>query len=60
MCVCVSPPLRALITSHMKSTRNNWIMKFYGFSVSLYDTAIDNRIGTALVTLRVVNTIKED
>ena len=46
VCVCV-PTLRPLITSHMKGTRNNWIMKFYGYIVSLYDTAIDklNRCG---------------
>ena len=37
VCVCVSGP-RALITSHVKGTRNNRIRKFYSFSVSLYDT----------------------
>ena len=47
VCVCVSPPPRPLITSHVKGTRNNRIMKFYGYSVSLYDTAINklNRRG---------------
>ena len=40
MCVCVSAP-RLLITSHVKGTHNNQIMKFYGYSVSLYYTAID-------------------
>ena len=45
VCVCVRPG--PLITSHVKGTRNNWIVKFYGYSVSLYDTAIDklNRHG---------------
>ena len=37
LCVC---PDR-IITSHMKDTCNNQIMKFYGFSISLYDTAIN-------------------
>ena len=47
VCVCVCLPLRALITIHMKGILNNWIMKFYSFSVSLYDTAVDklNRHG---------------
>ena len=49
VCVCarVCVPPGPLITSHMKGTRNNQIMKFYGYSVSLYDTAIDklNRHG---------------
>ena len=40
-CVCVCPPPRPLITSHVKGMRNNWIMKFYSYSVSLYDTTID-------------------
>ena len=45
-CVCVSTP-RPLITSHLKGTRNNRIKKFYGYSVSLYGTAVDklNRCG---------------
>ena len=41
VCVWVCPPPRPLITSHVKGMRNNWIMKFYGYSVSLYDTTID-------------------
>ena len=47
VCVCVSPPPRLLIASHMKGTHNNRILKFYGYSVSLYDTTIDklNRRG---------------
>ena len=38
---------KPLITSHMKRTRNNQTIKFYDYSVSLYDTAIDklNRRG---------------
>ena len=45
MCVC--PPPSPLITSHVKDTRNNWIMNFYSYYVSLYDTAINklNRRG---------------
>ena len=45
--VCVCVPLRPLITSHMKGTGNNQIMKFYSYPVSLYDTAVDklNRRG---------------
>ena len=39
--VCVCPPPRPLITSHVKGMRNNRIMKFYGYSVSLYDTTVD-------------------
>ena len=35
------PPPRPLIKSHVKGTHNNQIMKFYGYSVSLYDTAVD-------------------
>ena len=36
-----------LIISHVKGTRNNRIMKFYNYSVSLYDTAVEklNRRG---------------
>ena len=47
VCVCVILPPRSLITSHVKGTRHNRIMKFYGYSISLYDTAIDklNRSG---------------
>ena len=47
VCVCVCALPRPLITSHVKGTRNNQIMKFYGYSVSLYDTVIDklNRRG---------------
>ena len=49
MCVyvCVTLPPRPLITSHMKGMCNNWIMKFYGFSISLYDNSVDkfNRHG---------------
>ena len=37
VCVCVCPPLRPLITSHVKDTHNNRIMKFYGYFVALYD-----------------------
>ena len=48
MCVCVSPPQRILITSHVKGTRNNQIMKFYSYSVSLYDTAVDKLNGRGL------------
>ena len=46
VCVWVSAP-RSLITSHVKGTRNNQIMKFYGYSGSLYETAVDklNRCG---------------
>ena len=40
-CVCVCPPPRPLITSHVKGTRNNRVMKFYSYFVSLYDTAVD-------------------
>ena len=44
--MCVSAP-RPLITRHVKGTRNNQIMKLYGYSVSLYDTAVNklNRRG---------------
>ena len=47
VCVCVSPPPRLLITSHVKGTCNNRIIKIYGYSISLYDTAVDklNRHG---------------
>ena len=43
----VCPPTKPLITSYVKGTRNNWIMMFYSYFVSLYDTAIDklNRHG---------------
>ena len=37
--VCVCPPPRALITTHVKWTRNNWLSKFWCFSVSLYGTS---------------------
>ena len=40
-CMCVCPPPRPLITSHVKGTHNNQIMKFYGYSVFLYDTAVN-------------------
>ena len=43
----VSPP-RLLITSYVKGTRNNRIMKFYGYSVSLYDITIDKLNGHSL------------
>ena len=50
-CVCahvfVCPLSGPLITSHVKGIRSNQIIKFYGYFVSLYDTAIDklNRRG---------------
>ena len=34
VCVCVFTP-KALITSHMKGTHNNWIRQFYSFSIFL-------------------------
>ena len=37
VCVCVCPPPRALITSHMKGVHNNQIRQFYKLSNSLYD-----------------------
>ena len=45
--VCVCLPLTPLITSHMKGTRNNQIMKFYSYSISLYDIVVNklNRRG---------------
>ena len=48
--VCVSLP-RVLITSHLKGTRNMRIKKFYSFSISLYDIAVDKLNGMTLVTL---------
>ena len=33
MCVCVSPPLRLLITSGMIWTPYDWLNKFYSFCV---------------------------
>ena len=45
VCVCLAP--RPLITSHVKGSRNNRIMKFNSYSVSLYDTTVNklNRRG---------------
>ena len=45
VCVC---PQEGLITSYVKVTCNNWISKFYGFSVSLCDTAVDRLNGCGL------------
>ena len=47
VCTRVCPPLTPLITSYVKGTCNNQIMKFYGYSASLYDTGDDklNRRG---------------
>ena len=47
VCLRVCPPLRPFIASHMTGTCNNRIMRFYTYSVSLYNTAIDklNRRG---------------
>ena len=36
--VCVCPPPREFIISHMNSMHNNQIRRFYGFSISLYDS----------------------
>ena len=37
VCVCS----KAINNKSLEGTRNKWIMKFYGYSISLYDTAID-------------------
>ena len=47
VCVSVCLPLRALITSHVKHMRNNWIKQFYGFSVYM-TLAVDKLNGRGL------------
>ena len=59
VCVCVCPPPRPLITSHMKGTCNNWIIKFYSYSLFCFFVIMTlpsmNWIGVDLVTLWVMN-----
>ena len=54
-CVSVCLPPRPLIASHGKYTRNNLIMKFYGYSILYMTLPSINWIGMAFVTLWDVN-----
>ena len=46
--VCMCPPLRPLITSHMKYMRNNWKKQFTAFPFHYMTLAVDKLNGCGL------------